>query len=188
MLCLKKLNGKAQSEFSVPLFSGLYIKNNYSIYLSGLQKLNRKLHVNHLAKYPAWSKCSKILPIVMKILWVVGIYVFSSYKISTQFSGDHPPMPSKSPVFIRWTPLTTAAHTGRTGILIVSVLGHSPPPGQWGAGLPAARGRAQREEWSRWAGAAWAGGAEDTLSLIRAPLRVLHLPWASSFTANVLLA
>lgn len=79
----------------------------------------------------------------MKILWVVGIYVFSSYKISTQFfSGDPPPPPmlSRSPVFIRWTPLTTAAYTGRAGVLRVSVLGHSQSPGQWGAGLPAARG------------------------------------------------
>lgn len=98
--------------------------------------------MNHFAKYPTWSKCSKILPIVMKILWVVGIYVFSSYKISKQFffSGNHPPVPSRSPVFIYWTPLTTAAYIGHAGVLRVSVLGHSPPPGQWGAGLPAARG------------------------------------------------
>lgn len=97
--------------------------------------------MNHLAKCSAWSKCSKILTIVMKILSVVGIYVFSPYKISTQFfSGDHPPMPSRSPGFTHRTPLTTAAYTGHAGVLRVSVLGHSSPPGQWGAGSPAARG------------------------------------------------
>lgn len=123
--------------------------------------------MNHLAKYSAWSKCSKILPIVMKILWVVAVYVFSPFKISTQFfSGDHLPMPSRSPGFIHRTPLTTAAYTGRAGVLRVSVLGHSPPPGQWGAGSPAARGTEEGlKEKGGAGGQGQYGGAENTLSL-----------------------